>query len=79
MSRNAEGYGNTGNNIKRFAKAAQLEQMQGSGSIINRKQRFNNLLPARIPLRLAYSASPSWMCALSGSKIEHSSSVDLVQ
>ena len=43
VSRNTEGDGNTGNNIKRFPKAAQLEQMQGSGSIINRKQRLNNL------------------------------------
>ena len=42
VSRNAEGDGNTGNNIKRFTKAAQLEQMQGSGSIINRKQRLDN-------------------------------------
>ena len=43
VSCNAKGYGNTGNNIKRFAKAAQLEQVQGAGSIINRKQRLNNL------------------------------------
>ena len=42
MSRNAEGDGNTGNNTKRFAKAAQLKQMQGAGSIINRKQRLDN-------------------------------------
>ena len=43
VSRNAEGYSNAGNSIKRFAKAAQLEQMQGAGSVINRKQRLDNL------------------------------------